>query len=112
MERLNFLLDQNEEVRNHLKRKLRHTQIAALNIRLNQVNERINKFGQRYSVILVTINYLNDKVSYCCYTDITESDAIEYTKLNLEHKGIRDFKLSSLNVPTGRLLNKPMNKDF
>lgn len=81
--------------------------VAMLKQRLHAIKERLRKFGQRYSIIQVTVIFSQNnttitKIIY--YTDISESDAINYTKILLE-VNFKVVEIMAITIPVGKLQN-------
>ena len=103
-----YLLDERGEIKHQLDKCTKPKDKGFYTSRLKQLNERIAKFGQRYSIVQVTITYLNDNTpvtQFIYYTGIAESDAIEYTRALMEPT-LGKMTIGALTIPSGRLLNK------
>lgn len=107
MQNLKIILAQLNTMKRDLKLSKRSKSRIFYQKQIEVLTERINKFGQRYDVVLVIIKYSEADspiiTKYLFYSDISEQDAVDYTQAFMEV----NYKIQSITsaiIKPGRLL--------
>lgn len=112
MQNLKILVRERQVAQTNAKNASKSRPKAFWDKQLQVYSERINKFGQRYSIVQVNVKMSGanntlfmDKIIY--YTDITKEDAIDYTQATLKGSIYDGMKLevTAMDIPSGRLLD-------
>lgn len=107
MQNLKIILAQLNTMKRDLKLSKRSKSRIFYQKQIEVLTERINKFGQRYDIVLVIAKYTDEECiiqnKYIFYSDISEQDAIDYTQAFMEvnHK---IESITSAIIKPGRLL--------
>lgn len=107
MQNLKMLIQEKEQLDSDLKNPKNNFRAQSfIRIRLNAIEQRIRHFGQRYNCVQVTVKYNEEflqRERKIYYTDINESDAIDYTRKLIE-VNFKVIEITAISIPVGRLI--------